>query len=226
MKQVLPVLKQCILFKNLSQEEIEKIINSNTFKLSSYDKGDVIAIEGDDCNSIGIVIKGKVEISRIFASGKTVTMDRLTASRIFGEAIIFSNLHTYPATITVAEKGEILFISKGELLKICSENNIVLNSFMSLLSNKILMLNKKVKVLSYKNIRQRIASFILEEYRKQKNLHIKLKVNRKEMSEELGIPRPSLSREMMNMKDEGIIDYDKSSITINDLEILEECLVE
>lgn len=226
MKQVLPVLKQCILFKNLNGEQLENILDKNTFKISSYNKGDVIAIEGDDCNSIGIVIKGKIEISRIFASGKTVTMDRLQPNRIFGEAIIFSNFHKYPATITSTEKSEVLFIFKEQLLKICSENNIVLNSFMSLLSNKILMLNKKVKVLSYKNIRQRIASFILEEHRKQNSLYIKLKVNRKEMSEELGIPRPSLSREMMNMKDEGIIDYDKNSITINDLEVLEDCLVE
>jgi len=63
---------------------------------------------------------------------------------------------------------------------------------------------------------------ILEEYKKQKNLKIKMPYSRKEMAEQLGVPRPSLSRELLNMKSEGIIDCDRNYITILDMDRFED----
>ncbi len=54
----------------------------------------------------------------------------------------------------------------------------------------------------------------------KKNLFIKLPFSRKKMAELLNIPRPSLSRELTNMRDEGIIDFDKNIIKIVDLDLL------
>lgn len=107
------------------------------------------------------------------------------------------------------------------MLKLCSLNTSVLNNFMGLLSNKILMLNKKVKTLSYQNIRQKLCNYLLEESKKQNSFILKMSVSRKEMAEQLGIPRPSLSREMINMKEEGLIEFEKNIIRILDEEALE-----
>ena len=46
------------------------------------------------------------------------------------------------------------------------------------------------------------------------------------MAELLNIPRPSLSRELTNMRDEEIIDFDKNIIKIINLESLESSLLE
>ncbi len=45
------------------------------------------------------------------------------------------------------------------------------------------------------------------------------------MAELLNIPRPSLSRELVNMKEEGIIDFYKNKIKILDLKKLEDSLL-
>jgi CRP-like cAMP-binding protein len=96
---------------------------------------------------------------------------------------------------------------------------------MSLLSDKILMLNKKLKNISYETIRQKISSYILEEYHQQKNLKIYLNCTRKEMADQLGIPRPSLSRELINMKKDNLIDFNKNLIFIKDIDSLEDLLL-
>ena len=44
------------------------------------------------------------------------------------------------------------------------------------------------------------------------------------MGELLNVPRPSLSRELTNMKNEGIIDFDRNTIKILKLDLLEEAL--
>lgn len=45
------------------------------------------------------------------------------------------------------------------------------------------------------------------------------------MAELLNIPRPSLSRELIKMKEDGIIDYHKNKLKIIDIDLLEECLL-
>ena len=43
-------------------------------------------------------------------------------------------------------------------------------------------------------------------------------MSKKDWADKLGVQRPSLSRELINMKKDGLIDYDRSKIIILDLE--------
>jgi CRP-like cAMP-binding protein len=49
-----------------------------------------------------------------------------------------------------------------------------------------------------------------------------LNMNREELADYLGTTRPSLSRELMNMQEDGLIDVSRSRILINDREELEQ----
>ncbi len=133
-------------------------------------------------------------------------------------------MNKYPSTILSTSNSKIMFISKDDIVKLCSLDPLILNNLMGLLSNKILMLNKKVRNLSYETIRQKISSFLLEQYADQNSLTIKLNVSRKALAEIFGIPRPSLSRELINMKNDNLLDFEKNIIIIKDLEALEEIL--
>ena len=70
-----------------------------------------------------------------------------------------------------------------------------------------------------------VSDDLLEEYNKIGSLNLKLNISRKEMAELLGVPRPSLSREMIKMKEEGLIDFNKNVIKILDEEALEDVLI-
>lgn len=217
-------LSTCTLFENFTIDDITNILSSTTYKITKYKKGETIALEDDPISSIGIILNGGIEVQKTYPSGKVVTINRLSNGHIFGEVIIFSNKKTYPSTIVSSGDSEILFISQGDIIKLCSSNVTFLNNFMRVLSNRILNLSKILKDLSYQTIRQKIASFLLDEYKKQKSLVIKIGISRQEMSEQFGTTRPSLSRELINMRDDELIDFDKKTITIIDLEALEETL--
>lgn len=47
-----------------------------------------------------------------------------------------------------------------------------------------------------------------------------LSMNRNELADFLNVARPSLSREMCRMRDEGMIDFHRSSVRIRDMEAL------
>jgi CRP-like cAMP-binding protein len=96
-----------------------------------------------------------------------------------------------------------------------------MENFLELLSDRLLMLNKKLKMLTMENIRQKIVNFLSDEYKKQKSLNIKVPLSRLEMAEHMGIQRPSLSRELSKMREEGIIEFDKEYIVVKDLATLD-----
>ena len=220
------VLSNCILFKRFSEHELINLLNSIKCKIHSYQKEEIIAMEEQECSSIGIVLEGHVEVQKIFVSGKMITITRLKPKDIFGEVIIFSDYNKYPATIVSNNSSKVMFISKDEIANLCKINTHFLENFIGLLSGKILMLNKKLKTLSLQTIRQKISNYLLEEYYQQKKNLLTLPYSRKELAEQLGIPRPSLSRELVNMKKDHLIDFYKNTIKITDIAGLESCLYE
>ena len=231
MDKLINYLKHCILFKGLTSEELQNLIININYSISDNCKNCdechtcIVALEGDICDSLGIVIEGELEVQKHYASGKVVTLAKLNKGKIFGEAIAFSETNIYPATIVSSKGSIILYISKKDIIAMCSSYPKVLNNFMQLLSSKILLLNRKIKELSFETLRQKISNYLLSQYEIQKTTALILPMSRKNLAEHLGVQRPSLSREFVNMKDDGLIDFNKNLVQIKDLEGIEDILI-
>ena len=65
---------QMYLFKGINKDEIINILNKSSYSIIKYNKDELIAIEGEDCHSLGIILEGKVEIQR-FSSGQVMTIN-------------------------------------------------------------------------------------------------------------------------------------------------------
>lgn len=222
MKEIVDKLHGNEFFNNLSNEEIEKLISNISYSVKNYKKGEVIANEEDDCNSLGFVLDGTIEIQRIYLSGKQITLKRLNNGDVFGEALVFSKKSKYPSTVISFSDSTILYISKADILKLCTSNESVLGNFMSALSNKIFILNSKIKSIAFKSIKHKVINYILEQAKSQKSETITLKESKEEIASSLGIPRPSLSRELMNLRDLNYIEFNRNTIKILNIEELEE----
>ncbi|KEZ86063.1 cAMP-binding protein [Clostridium sulfidigenes] len=222
MKDILKLLQNNFLFKGIDSENLKKIYEETRYHINKYDKGEIIAHEEEECSTIGLILEGTIELQRIYPSGKYIVLNKLTLGDVFGEAIIFSKQENYPATVIALNQCSILYIDKVDMLELFSREKRILENFLELLSNKVLMLNSKIKNISFKNIRHRVINYILETMKLQKNSTIKLKESKESIAAALGIPRPSLSRELINLRDMGYIDFDRSNIKILDIEALEE----
>ena len=82
------------------------------------------------------------------------------------------------------------------------------------------MLNKKVEYLTIKSMRGKISTYLLEQYKRTGDKNIILSLNRNELSDFLNVSRPSMSREMCKMRDEGLIDFHLTEFEILDIESL------
>ncbi|MDV3428948.1 MAG: Crp/Fnr family transcriptional regulator [Bacillota bacterium] len=218
MKEKYASIFNSILFKGLNEEKISEEIRRINYTVREYSKDEIIALEDSPCKSVAIVLEGEIELQKIYASGKIFILRKLQESEVFGEVVVFSDRNTYPATIVSSSKSKIMFLSKEGILKLCRIDEEFLNNFMKLMSSKVLTLNSKLKEMSFKNIREKTANFILEEYKSQNSLKVKLKDSKQNIALNLGILRPSLSRELIKMREEGIINFDSRYIYILDLD--------
>lgn len=109
---MIDILKDTCFFKGIPEVEIEEILKSESYIIKSYKKGEVIANQGEKCNSLSVVIDGKAVIQTIYENGKVLTLSYFNVSDVFAEALLFSKEKEYPATVMAFENCKVLSFPK------------------------------------------------------------------------------------------------------------------
>ena len=224
MEEIIKKLEKNELFNNVDKTKMLKILGNLKYSIVSYKKGEVIFQEEEICSAIGLIIDGTINIERIYPNGKSIVMSKFKDGDVFGEALLFSKVNKYPATVIALSDCKVLYLTKNEIIKLFSVEDKLMENFMMLLSEKIIILNNKIRSISLKSVRQKVVDYILCEYMNEKNEEIKLKYSKEEIANDIGIPRPSLSRELIKLRDEGLINFSRNKITILNIEELEDIL--
>lgn len=215
------VLSSAELFEGLTQEDLYSLFETLDYKIENFSKEDVIFIEDEECKNLSIILNGIIEIQKIDSNGKVLTVAKFEASEVFGELLIFSNNSKFPMTVVSKTSSVVLNINRDSVIKLCQAETRFLYAYLKMISNKAFILNQKLKEVTLKTIRQQIAEFILLQSRKQNSDIVKIDMTKKDWADKIGVQRPSLSRELIKMKEEGIIDFNKDVVTIIDREALE-----
>ena len=201
-------LQDCLLFKNTR-------VDLNKIEIRDYPNNYTFAMESDISRSIGIVLEGRVLIKAYTLGGSNFTLNSIEQGQIFGDILIFSNEHnTFPGSLVTQGKTKIALIPNRVFEKFLFNDNDLLRNFLRLLSDKSYELNYKSRLLSQDSVRDKILFYLFHQRRIQKSRTIYLNMTKEELANQLFVQRPSLSRELAKMKRDGIIDYDRYTITI------------
>ncbi|MFD2673292.1 Crp/Fnr family transcriptional regulator [Marinicrinis sediminis] len=224
MEQKWHIIRRCVIFHMKTANEIQRMFDQVHTYERTYRHGQWIISEGDQADVLGIVLTGSVGIHKIYPSGHSVLLTTLQQGDSFGEAVLFSRQRTYPATVIAREPTTILWLPREALVHLFSFDPAIMISFMEDLSQRVLLLNQKIEILSLGSLRQRIASVLIQLSRRQNSNVIQLPYSRKTWAEYLNVQRPSLSRELSQMRNEQLIEFDRSTVTILQISELERLL--
>ena len=95
---------------------------------------------------------------------------------------------------------------------------------LGILSAKEIHAMKKISMVTPTSLKERIANWLLdclEDDDDDSDMTIYLQMSREELADFLGVARPSLSRALMRLKEEGLIEVGKNRITVLDRYALE-----
>lgn len=215
---------ECSLFKSITDEDQDKMLSCAGARELKFKAGDYIFRQGESPKNMYLIKKGSVMICKDFASGKRNVLFSVYEKDVFGEMFVFSDEKEYwydaiaNEALTVVEIPWKFFY--GFCNNACEKHQKVIKNMLEVQSDKNFLMTKKLYLLSGKTLRERLAMWILDNAGNQKYFTSDMK--REELADYLGTTRPSLSRELMNMQEDGLIEVDRSMFKINDRSSLEE----
>lgn len=218
------ILKKNRLFESIDSQDIISMLKCLNAVLREYDKGEYIALAGESCDNIGILVKGSAAVTKEDINGNRVIMVLLKPGDIFGEVAAFASRPVWPGNVLAQEKSVVCFIPVLRITSLCSNlcqwHTVIIRNLLKTISEKAMALNRKVEYLTIKSMRGRICAFLLEQSKKNGDTTITIPMNRNQLADFLNVSRSSMSREMCRMRDEGIISFKGSTFRINDLDAL------
>lgn len=221
------MLEETELFKGINRGEIIKILGCSSPNIKQYKKNEIITMEKSKFTGIGLVLEGEVSLTKDNLAGDRLIIARIREGDIFGEIAAFVS-GEWLETVTARTDSQVMFLSPDRIVGMCPHmcegHRILIQNSLRLVSEKAYVLHKKVEMLSLSSIRKKVSTYLLEQYYIKEMPTFKIPLKRNELAEYLHIQRPSLSRELANMNDEGIIEFQGNTFTIMDLELLKSCI--
>lgn len=211
---MIPALVNNPLFREITPERLFADLEEISFHTRSYKKGEILAQQGAVCNRLVILTKGSVRGEMIDYSGRLIKVEDIAAPRAIAPLFLFGEENRYPVEVTANEPTEVIELPKSSVLSLFRKNEQFLENYMNLSANYARTLSDKLFFMSFKTIRQKLASYLLRLYNQQQQTHITLDRSQQELSDYFGVSRPSLARELAHMQEDGLLIADRKHITI------------
>jgi CRP-like cAMP-binding protein len=215
------LLTQSPIFQGLSTEELERMFAKCHCFTKSYEVGDIAAFSGEPVNFLIIVLEGSVKAEMVDFSGKVIKIDDIRSPYPLASAFIFGKQNKFPVNVMANERTKLLYVPKYDFMKMLQTDIRLMQNFLNVISGHTQILANKLKFLSFKTIKGKIAQYILSQAGPDKN-QIELHLTQNDLAEQFGVARPSLSRAMGEMAEEGIIAVDRKVVRILDRRKLKE----
>lgn len=218
---------QIHLFRDISREEIEKMFRCSKTVERSFEDGSYVFRQGETPRNLFLVIEGSVMISKDFASGKRDVLFMIGQGDVFGEMFLFADAKAYWYDAIAQGKVKVLEIPWEFFYCFCSNacehHRMITKNMLEIQSEKNFTMTRKLHLLSGTTLRERIALWLIEQMDSgcADADTVRLSMNREELADYLGTTRPSLSRELMKMQQEQLIETDKNTIRIVNRDVLE-----
>ncbi len=188
----------------------------------AYKRGEYIAYQGDTVNHLLMLVKGKVKTEIVSASGFVLSMEIIESPYPLAAPFLFADNNHFPVDIISLEDSEVMFISKPSVERSMAQCPGFLRGFMAFNANRIEYLTQRLKIFAQKGIKGKLCYYILS---KEVKGSFELGRSIKSLAEYFGVERPSLSRTLSEMVQQGIITLDNGKGRILDYKKIEEALM-
>lgn len=210
-----PILINSPIFYGLAEEELENLFSKAHHFTKTFEVGDIAAFSGEPVNFLIIVLEGSVKGEMVDFSGKIIRIDDIKAPYPLASAFIFGKQNKFPVNVMANEKTKLLYIPKYDFMKMLQADIRLMQNFLNVISGHTQILANKLKFLSFKTIKGKIAQYLLSLAGPEKN-QIELPLTQSDLAEQFGVARPSLARALGEMAEEGIISVDRKVVRILD----------
>ncbi|MGF7142031.1 CRP-like cAMP-binding protein [Anaerotaenia torta] len=211
---MIETIKAIPLFAQLPSDKLKRLISDHQLYLKNHSKGTTVYNQKDQCKTFDIVISGSLVAYSLLESGSAMTMFEFSKGHMLGANLLFGDTHTYPFTIYCLSDAQLLHITKEAVSNFLHDYNFTMQ-FIGMLSLNSQKLNRKITMATQRTLKENLLEYLRQQSIIQHSNVIVLPISKKQLADYLGVQRPSLFRELKNLKEEGIIDISNRTICLN-----------
>ncbi len=203
------------LFSGLSNTELEEIIGITAKR--SFPKNNVIINEGDETDSLYLIITGKVKIVLSDEDGKEITISILEPNDYFGELALIDD-EPRSARVVTMEKCQFCVINQSDFNNVLDNNPSLVRNLLKGLSKRLREANKNIESLALMDVYGRVARTLLQFAKPEDDgtKVIREKLTQKDIASMVGASREMVSRIFKDLTTGGYISVESGIITINE----------
>ena len=216
----LSIISNTPLFDSVNNSEINDLLDCMNAHIEEYNKGKYIFFAGDEPSGIGIILQGNASILKEDIFGNRTIVGKLDSGDIFGEVFACALVDELPVSVEADTHIKVLLMDYKKIITTCSSNckfhNTLIKNMLKILAKKNMYLNNKNDILASKTIRDKLMKFFKTIAKEKNNLSFDIPYDRQELADFLGINRSAMTRELIKMKDDELIDFTKNHFRLID----------
>ncbi len=206
------------LFSGIKTEDLKAMLGCIGYHIGTFKKGDIVAFEEENIRHIGILLSGAVDMVKEDLWGNKTMLVRMRKDELFGETFACGEDNLSVVTFVVSEDTKILFMPFDRVMHSCTMacvfHHRLIENMVHIIANKNRDLMRKVEVVSKRTIREKLLAYLSIQAQIQERRYFEIPLGRVELAEYLCVDRSALTRELVKMKEDGLIDYDKNCFRI------------
>ncbi|MCI8978061.1 Crp/Fnr family transcriptional regulator [bacterium 1xD8-48] len=216
-------LESSKLFQLITEEETQRILKCSKARMRQHPAGTYIFEQGGLPTRLFLLLSGQVQICKDFTSGKRDVLYLVEPGNVFGEIFLFGDRKKYWYDAVAVTDVSVLEMPWDFFYHFCSNacdhHKQLTQNMLEILSEDNFKITRKLHIISTSSLRERIAIWLIDSM--NENSVVELRMNREQLADFLGVARPSLSRELMRMQKDGLIEVSRKTIRICDRDAVE-----
>jgi CRP-like cAMP-binding protein len=190
----------------------------------TYQPGEFLFHTGESLRGIYFIEEGEIRVFDMDPEGRELEVTRLRKGDIFGEAVLFSS-GSVPFYAEAVLLSQVLLIAAKTIMALIEKEPDISRFFLKLMAQKCLILNQRVRYLGLKTVRQRLIHHLLTRCPGNNNCRIDLAMNKGDLARMLGTINETLSRNLKQLQEDGLIRVEGKKIHVMDCHRMREELL-
>lgn len=206
-------LETTLVFRGLLPRQILQL--TKIAQLQTFGKGEAIFHQGCVATGLFIVERGRVKVFKVSPNGKEQILNIFYPGENFAEVAALDGKN-FPASAIALEPTNLIFFPRQRFLDLLRQDPDIAIKMLVSLAQHSRNLTELVEGLSFKDVPQRLASYLLDLSERTDNDIVNLDLSKNQIAATLGTIPATLSRAFFRLSNEGLISIDGARIELLD----------
>ena len=203
---------RCPLCSSIPDSEKEGFLNDVRFSLKSFEKDEWIISQGEEYTSLYILIEGEIKTVMTDEKGDFMHIENIKAPLPIATGFLFAGNNKSPVSAIAKKDCKLICIPKDNVFELMQNYDAFMHAILSSISNKIQFLSEKLRLISLRTIKAKLAYYLLKESEGESSFQ--LKSSKQEIATLFGVSRRALTNVMKQLHDDNIINMQRRKIDI------------